>query len=184
MPTIQHSSLTGAELHEPKGAAAASSSEVYVADGAGSGSFQLLNPYGGILYNDIAGTGTAFTTPSAYTLCNVATAATHLKGFSTNNLGRLTYTGTGNRHVHAVFDASYKHSTGGGNDITFGVYKNGSLLGDFEAIGSADSSTFMRMVLHFDAMATTNDYFEVYIKTPSGNVTVFHLYFFVMGMPG
>lgn len=37
MASIQHSALTGAELHEPKGADAASAGEVYVADGAGSG---------------------------------------------------------------------------------------------------------------------------------------------------
>lgn len=38
--SIQHSALTGSDLHEPKGAAAASSGTVYVADGAGSGSWQ------------------------------------------------------------------------------------------------------------------------------------------------
>jgi len=35
-----HSSLTGADLHEPKGAASATSGQVYVADGAGSGTWQ------------------------------------------------------------------------------------------------------------------------------------------------
>lgn len=41
MPTVSHASLTAdADLHEPKGAAAASANTVYLADGAGSGSFQ------------------------------------------------------------------------------------------------------------------------------------------------
>jgi len=35
----EHNTLTGASLHEPKGAAAASSGEVYTADGAGSGAW-------------------------------------------------------------------------------------------------------------------------------------------------
>ena len=35
--TTQHASLTGANLHEPKGVATASASQVYFADGAGSG---------------------------------------------------------------------------------------------------------------------------------------------------
>ena len=39
MPNIEHSSLTAAELHEPKGVATASAGDVYVADGAGSGSW-------------------------------------------------------------------------------------------------------------------------------------------------
>lgn len=42
MPTVAHSTLTGAELHEPKGADSAASSTVYVANGTGSGSFQKL----------------------------------------------------------------------------------------------------------------------------------------------
>ncbi len=48
--TVQHASLTAdADLHEPKGANGASSGEVFVADGAGSGSFQ-----GSTKYYDIA----------------------------------------------------------------------------------------------------------------------------------
>ena len=37
-----HADLTGADLHEPKGAAAAASGTVYVSDGAGSGSWTSL----------------------------------------------------------------------------------------------------------------------------------------------
>lgn len=37
MATVSHASLTGADLHEPKGIASANSGEVYVANGAGGG---------------------------------------------------------------------------------------------------------------------------------------------------
>ena len=40
---VAHSSLTGSDLHEPKGAAGASSGQVYTADGAGSGSWEAAN---------------------------------------------------------------------------------------------------------------------------------------------
>jgi hypothetical protein len=40
MPDVLHSSLSTTELHEPKGAAAATIGEVYVADGSGGGSWQ------------------------------------------------------------------------------------------------------------------------------------------------
>lgn len=43
MATIQHSLLTSTDLHEPKGISTASSGEVYVADGTGSGSWTNLN---------------------------------------------------------------------------------------------------------------------------------------------
>lgn len=40
--TIQHSLLTGADLHEPKGISTASLGEVYIANGAGSGAWDAL----------------------------------------------------------------------------------------------------------------------------------------------
>jgi hypothetical protein len=60
MTNIPHSSLTGADLHESKGVAAAAASTIFVADGAGSGSFQklpataisgLANPFGASLFH-------------------------------------------------------------------------------------------------------------------------------------
>lgn len=38
-----HKDLTGADLHEPKGIATATSGQIYVADGAGSGTWQAKN---------------------------------------------------------------------------------------------------------------------------------------------
>lgn len=43
MSTFAHASLTGADLHEPKGAASAASGTVYVANGSGSGSWTTLS---------------------------------------------------------------------------------------------------------------------------------------------
>ncbi|MGW8181035.1 MAG: hypothetical protein ACWGQW_20070, partial [bacterium] len=37
MANVEHNTLTDPELHEPKGAAAANSGEIYIANGAGSG---------------------------------------------------------------------------------------------------------------------------------------------------
>lgn len=39
----QHATLTGTDLHEPKGAASANANEVYVANGTGSGSWTPLS---------------------------------------------------------------------------------------------------------------------------------------------
>ena len=187
MATIQHNALTTTNLHEPKGAGTATANTVYLADGAGSGSWQALNPHAGWRYSDI-GTGTTFTTPTTYTLMTMTTveSASPLN-MSTNNAGRITYTGTPTRHLHAVADLSYKHSTGGGQDVFFALYKNGTILTqggvDVEAVGTADSGNYQRMVLHFDSMVVTNDYFEIYLKTAAGNVIVHTAYMFMMGMP-
>lgn len=180
--TIEHSVLTTTELHEPKGIAAATADYVYLADGTGSGDWERANPHGGIRYTDLT-TGTTFTTPTTDTLVNVATAVTHAADFTTNDLGRLTYTGTPARHIHAVMDFTVKHSSGGGNDMFFQIYKNGSPF-DAEIAVSADSSTFMQVPIHFDNVVATNDYFELYCKAASGNIVVYQLYSFIMGMPG
>ena len=37
MANVEHSSLTGSALHEPKGVSVANSGEAYVANGSGSG---------------------------------------------------------------------------------------------------------------------------------------------------
>lgn len=39
MPDVQHNALSGSELHEPKGISGAAAGAVYIADGAGSGSW-------------------------------------------------------------------------------------------------------------------------------------------------
>ena len=45
MPT-QHSVITGSDLHEPKGIAAAAAEKVYIANGSGSGAFGFMDPKG------------------------------------------------------------------------------------------------------------------------------------------
>jgi hypothetical protein len=70
MPTVAHKNLTGTDLHEPKGVAAATINKVYVSNGAGSGTWQKLtasqlettgNPFGAQLLHvrDQQSSGTA-----------------------------------------------------------------------------------------------------------------------------
>lgn len=54
MTTTPHSTLTGTELHEPKGADTAAVDKVYVSDGAGSGTWQKLTA------DQLTTTGNAF----------------------------------------------------------------------------------------------------------------------------
>lgn len=72
---VAHASLTGANLHEPKGVAAATANKVYVSDGAGSGSWKYP---AGMAYGEIyiAGGATAQTlsAASAYAKLDPGTA--------------------------------------------------------------------------------------------------------------
>ncbi len=49
MATVAHSTLTGAELHEPKGIAGQDAGKVYVSDGASSGAWAAVIPVGGVM---------------------------------------------------------------------------------------------------------------------------------------
>lgn len=54
MANVAHSTLTGANLHEPKGVAAAASGRVYVSDGAGSGSWTATSTIPGVFGSQYA----------------------------------------------------------------------------------------------------------------------------------
>lgn len=178
---IEHDAIADSERHEPKGVSTATNNEVYLADGLGSGVWAHPNPHGGWRYSNI-GTGTTFTTPTAYTLMDIVGGTTHLHEFTNNGLGRLTYTGTLDRHCHLVMDTTFKHSTGSGQDVFFEVYKNGAAQ-SAENVATADSANYQHLALHFDDILSTNDYLEIYIKTVTGNVVIHGAYMFVMGMP-
>lgn len=62
MANVNHKDLPNSELHEPKGASTASSSTVYVSDGAGSGSWSTA-PYTytlNVRLDDISTAGSAY----------------------------------------------------------------------------------------------------------------------------
>lgn len=171
MPNVLHSALTGAELHEPKGAASASLGQLYFANGLGSGVWKKI-VHGAWNYFAV-GTGTTFTTPTTYTLVNVAsTGETNPSDVSHNNAGRLTYTGTPSVDGNMICTVCFKHSTGSGNDVYFAIYKNGVATG-VEFVQAANSTNYTTVTFnaHFNSVAT-NDYFEVYVKTASGSVTI------------
>lgn len=67
MPTVQHSALTTTNLHEPKGADSATANQVYISDGAGSGTWTNW-PFGWGFYEQ-SGAGQVFnTSPSLITI--------------------------------------------------------------------------------------------------------------------
>lgn len=68
----QHSALTGSDLHEPKGAAGASVHTAYIADGAGSGTWEKVSA-DSIDTSSIFNTNTGFLTQI---ISDVSTATT------------------------------------------------------------------------------------------------------------
>jgi len=169
--TIQHSALTGSDLHEPKGAAAAAAGKVYISDGAASGSWRYI-PHGAFYYDGI-GTGTTSTAPTVYTkIAPVTVADTTPREVTASTSGRLTYTGAATIDVSLTANVTFKHSAGAGVDCYFQVYKDGAAITGAQAVVTADSTTFMNISILAHATAATNSYFEVFLKAASGNIVV------------
>ena len=179
--TIEHKNITDPDIHEPKGVATASTNYVYVADGAGSGNWEDMNPHGGIYYSAI-GTGTTYTTPTAYTVINPLTVETALDNFSQAS-GKLTYDLAEDRHCFFVGSICFKHSTGSGQDVYFEVYKNGVAEASSETVKTADSANYQNITVLWDGVLSTSDYIEVYLKTASGSVVVHALQYKIIGVP-
>lgn len=176
---IEHDAIPDSELHEPKGASAALSGQVYTADGLGSGSFQYANTLGSIYYKDFT-TGTTVSTPSSYTLMAPATTTSKLVNFSQNSLGRLTYTGTAD--VHAIGKIQLIANTSTSSDLEMIIYKNGVVVDIHEYSNRSTGSVKKNHELHFDMALSENDYLEVYVKASSGSVTIHGFYFTVQGL--
>lgn len=169
---IEHKNITEANLHELKGASTAVISSNPVSDGAGSHTWRVI-PHGHLYYDNI-GTGTTYTTPTAYTLIGPATTgeASYLE-MTHNSLGRLTYTGVPTRDFGVLSQVTIKHSTGSGQDCYFQIHKNGSAVAGAQLVLSADSGNYHTATItcHVDTVAT-NDYFELFCKVATGNIIV------------
>ena len=78
MATVEHSTLTSSELHEPKGISSAASGKVYVADGTGSGDWSTMQPSitGWGYYQDNAAEQTFNTTDAKLSIDGTGTETT------------------------------------------------------------------------------------------------------------
>lgn len=172
MATIQHSALTTTDLHEPKGAAAATAGDAYISNGAGSGQWEHpVAHFGGYVTFDSA-------TP-AYTMSSLSTtdvvvnptfiqtSANQFTATSTPN-ARMTYTGTSTRQAFISFNASVKQGSGTSRDMELVIYKNGTALEGSRVIRTTATGSWGSVALNFDTTVNQNDYFEVFARFGAG----------------
>jgi hypothetical protein len=211
MANVQHSALTGTDLHEPKGVAAASANRVYVSDGAGSGSWAKVplqtltglttnGTVGDILSVDGAGnllyTRTAhgscyftnlaapntITYPSVYTKVAPTTVAGGDPSDMTEGTNaRITYSGTGDRHCRLLASISLDQAAGSGRDVQLAFYRNGTLLTGSEIVATASSGTKNNMGMVYDVVLAPSDYVEVYVKNAGASGDV-RIYSFYLSL--
>lgn len=134
MANVTHSSLTGAELHEPKGVASASDREVYVADGAASGAWETLPQSFVVALGDettTLTTGTAkvtFRMPYAFTITEVRASLTTASSSGTPTFD-INEGGSTILSTKITIDANEKTST---TAVTAAVISDSALADDAE----------------------------------------------------
>lgn len=129
MPDVEHSTLTTTDLHEPKGVAAATSGQVYVADGAGSGAWAFQNQYGAIntLRSDTVSISSIGTTAQTLAFANDGVDSGNVTADSANNRVTVADAGT----YLTAFNISF-HTVASGDSGTY-IFK---LLDDGVATGA------------------------------------------------
>lgn len=207
----EHKSITDPELHEPKGVAAATSGQVYIANGAtsgawskvtegavsglgtgttgqvvtsnGTGGFTFLSmPHGRISFINIA-TPYVLTYPSTYTKVAPTTIASGSSTeFTEGTNSRLTFIGTTSRHFHIAATISASQASGSARDIRFALSKNGIILPTSETIQTTTTGNKVSTALHADTMMTNGDYIELIARNDGASGDITLYTFYLFAM--
>ena len=191
MANVSHASLTGANLHEPKGADTATANKVYVSNGSGSGTWQKLSPpqLAGLTTNGAAnqvvtvdGSGNfvlagaphgqihffdvsspySLTYPASYTKIAPTTTASGVPSdFTEATTSRLTYTGTDTVPMCVTYSVSLDQTASSVRNIVLALFKNGTIVNG-RSVSTVSNSSISTMTGTTTVNAATNDYFELY----------------------
>lgn len=181
---VQHSAITDPDIHEPKGAAAATTGQVYAADGVGSGDWVIIDARGSVSFSNIS-TPLTITFPSSYTKVNpVTTASGFSREVTESASSRLTYTGTDTKPLTISAHLYLSQATGSNRDIRAAIYKNAAVVAASEVIITTVTASKYLIVVSADILATTNDYFEVYVRNEgvSGDLTLYSYKLALVGL--
>lgn len=148
---VAHSTLTGADLHEPKGVASASAGTVYVANGAGSGVWQKVGESElntseifpneislSVVLPDISAASSVFLPiPMTWTLTAISGV---LAGAITVANSTVTFTKNGSGTIATQLVPYTTSGEGVGFDIT-SLSNNTFIVGDYIKVTSDGGST-------------------------------------------
>jgi hypothetical protein len=173
MANVNHSALSDPYLHEPKGVSTATQGSIYVADGAGSGSWSHAHHYVGgyVDFDSVSPESQAITT--VFSALNPTFSLAENSGFtalSTPN-ARLRYDEPEAMIATINFSTSIRHAAGGSRDVELALYLNGSPISGAHVIQSTDNSEWHNLTLVGQVEIAQNDYIEVWAKS-SQNLTL------------
>jgi len=184
MAVVQHKNITNADLHECKGASAATVGQVLIATGSGTATFQNITPRGSNYFVDLS-TPYTLAYPSTYTKLAPTTTSTGLAvDYTVSTTGRLTYTGTRTLATRVMFNVSLSQASGANRDVEIAIYKNGSLVAGSSVVTTTITATKATITSFIDVSLATNDYVEAYVKNAGagGDILVNSFYLTAFGM--
>jgi len=187
MANVNHSALTDPYLHEPKGAATASSGDIYLANGSGSGTWTSAHQHVDA-YLAFDATTPAYThaATTSFGVINPTLSTSTTDGFTVTNTpnARLVYTGTRDISANIHISISTSQATGTDHNVEWKIYKNGSALTGAHVIRTISSGSWGSISLLGNSTLSTNDYIEIYSKTSTaGNVKYASIFWSIKGLP-
>jgi hypothetical protein len=188
MANVEHSSLTGSALHEPKGVATANSGEAYVANGSGSGTWQPIHRHLG------AATSFSSSSPYAYSLDTDTTekflspsiSSSHVTGFTVVTTPNLRFRYDDATSLTGLINVtmSSTQSSGPSHDVEWALFKNGTEIVGSRAIRTIGTGTWGSISVTGVSSLAQNDYIEIKTKADTDNVDVNYanIYVSIIGM--
>ena len=176
MATIEHSTLTTGELHEPKGAAGASAGQVYVANGAGSGVWTPADSHiAGYIAFDATTPAYQHSTTTSDTVLDPTFSVASSKNFTgvTSPNARLVYQGSADVYGMIAFVASVKQSSGTNKELEIAISKNGVEVAGTRSIMTINTAYWITYATSTILSLSTDDYIEVLIKADAAHTTDF-----------
>lgn len=186
MVNINHNVLTDPYLHEPKGASTALAGQVYIANGAGSGSWVESHRIVGGAIGFSTGTPYAFSATTSDTVLNPTFTLSTNNGFTglSSPNARIRYDGT--ETINVSLDAVFSciQAAGAARALQLVFAKNGTALANSRMIATMTSGEYHVISVKFDTTLSTNDYIEVFGKIDVASTVNFASgYLRILGTP-
>ena len=167
MANVVHSVLTDPFLHEPKGIAAASDGQVYIANGSGSGAWKELQYYvNGYVAFDATTPAYQHSVTTSFTAFNPTFLISSNNGFTglLSPNASLRYDGAENITATAQFSLSFRNNSGSSRDIEFQIRKNNGVFNGGHTITTAISGEWKSLTMVDIGVLAQNDILEVFVK--------------------
>jgi hypothetical protein len=184
--TIRHSVLAEFELHEPKGVSAAVIDSVFVANGAGSGSW-IAHPKAS---STPSGGGAGVPAAVTLTVPTDWTAGTMVCSGNATDVGVTVATGplcTVTRDTTHVYDAHYEVTVSQTNASAQDIYvtwkKNSTTLAEFTQIVSLAQNIKAQVVSNILISLADGDTLRIVYKVAAGNIAIDNAYVTLNGLP-